>query len=191
MTLLRTEDGGETWTPATTLPPALENEGAFAASGTAVAVGPNGHAWFATGGAATARVYRSTDWGRSWQAAPTPIRHDAPASGIFSIAFSDAKHGVIVGGKHDAPADPSDNIAITEDGGATWQAPKQRPGGYRSAILLTKTLFIATGPAGTDISKDNGKTWLPIEHGFHALSQGGKTIWASGNNGAVAKLQNP
>src|SRR5262249_12356564 len=43
--ILRTRDGGKTWAqaPADKLPPALPNEGAFAGSGTNIAVVPGGH----------------------------------------------------------------------------------------------------------------------------------------------------
>jgi photosystem II stability/assembly factor-like uncharacterized protein len=63
--IMTTEDGGKTWArvPRDRAPAALENEGAFAASGTNVAVWGTQHAWIGTGAAATARV-RTTDGGR-------------------------------------------------------------------------------------------------------------------------------
>src|SRR4051812_11438636 len=50
--VLRTEDGGRTWEEIDTngMPPALEGEGGFAASGTCVAVAGKSDAWFGTGG---------------------------------------------------------------------------------------------------------------------------------------------
>ncbi len=189
MTLLRTEDGGASWKPAV-MPVALEGEGAYAASGTCVTVGRNGRAWFATGGAESARVFRSTDWGVTWQVSNTPVRHDGAGSGIFSIAFWDDLHGVVVGGKHSAPTESADNIAFSEDGGVTWKAPSaQRPTGYRSAVLaaVKRKILIVTGTTGTEISRDGGATWQPLgAEGYHALSLGGSTIWASGNKGAIA-----
>src|ERR1051326_2437156 len=56
--ILMTENGGRTWTrvsPAT-LPPAFAGEGAFAASGTNIALFGETYAWIGTGGAAKARV---------------------------------------------------------------------------------------------------------------------------------------
>src|SRR6185295_20103032 len=99
--ILRTEDGGRTWArvPPANLPPALENEGAFAASGTNIATFGKSHAWIGTGGAAKSRVLRTADGGRSWQVVDTPFAA-GPSTGIFSIAFRDAKHGVIVGGDY-------------------------------------------------------------------------------------------
>jgi photosystem II stability/assembly factor-like uncharacterized protein len=62
--IIRTDDGGRTWTPVSTtdLPPALPGEGAFAASGTSVAVVVREHVWIGTGAATTARgsmIYRT------------------------------------------------------------------------------------------------------------------------------------
>src|SRR5437016_4615744 len=64
--LLQTTDGN-TWNELhpRTLPAALPNEGAFAASGTCVATFGKNDVWFATGGPA-ARVFHSTDRGQTW-----------------------------------------------------------------------------------------------------------------------------
>src|SRR5215207_10577228 len=73
--VVRTEDGGQTWDeidPAG-MPPALEGEGGFAASGTCVAVGGDANAWFGTGGPLGPRIFRSKDGGRTWQAAAAPL----------------------------------------------------------------------------------------------------------------------
>jgi photosystem II stability/assembly factor-like uncharacterized protein len=117
--ILRTDNGGRTWSrvPAEALPPALENEGAYAASGTNVAVFGRDHVWIGT---SRSRVLRSTDSGRTWTAAATPVATGASA-GIFSIAFRDAQHGIIVGGDYRQEAEAVDNAAITSNGGRTWQ----------------------------------------------------------------------
>src|SRR5215203_2138936 len=60
--VLTTEDGGRVWTRVsnTNLPPALENEGAFAASGTNIALFGTSHAWIGTGAGAKARVLHTS-----------------------------------------------------------------------------------------------------------------------------------
>jgi photosystem II stability/assembly factor-like uncharacterized protein len=88
--IITTRDGGRTWmrVPRDARPGALESEGAFAASGTNVAVHGRDHVWIGTGAAAASRVLRSTDSGRTWAIAGTPLASGA-SSGIFSIAFRD------------------------------------------------------------------------------------------------------
>jgi len=133
--LLTTEDGGAHWTalPANQRPQALPRGGAFAASGTCITVQGENNVWFATGGPA-ARVYRSTDRGRSWRVAETPLAHGNDSSGIFSIAFRDAQHGLIAGGDYQHPDADGPNLASTSDGGGTWQLVSAHPQFYFSAI---------------------------------------------------------
>lgn len=193
MVVLRTEDGGAHWerVAAEKMPAAQEGEGAFAASGTALALGRDGRAWFGTGGPGGGRVFRSADGGRSWTVAVAPIRHDDAASGIFSIAFFDDRAGVIVGGNYKNAGENRDNVALTADGGLTWTASRSHPGGYRSAVALLRkqNTAIATGVSGTDISTDGGKTWSPFaKEGFHALAahEDSGVVFAVGDEGTVS-----
>jgi len=196
--LIKTTDGGANWKelPRESLPPALEGEGAFAASGTCIAVGESKNVWFATGGASVARVFRSTDGGNSWKAATTPITAGNASSGIFSIAFKDAKHGVIVGGDYKKETEGGSNVAITNDGGATWTLAKgPRPAGFRSAVAYVPgsrgQSLVAAGPSGSDYSTDDGASWASIESpGYHAVSfaRASAEGWAVGENGRIGRL---
>ena len=191
--IMTTSDGGRVWSrvPAANLPPPLENEGAFAASGTNIAVFGESHAWIGTGGAAKSRVLRTADGGRSWQVADTPFAAGSSA-GIFSIAFRDAKHGVIAGGDYKKEQEAVDNLAVTNDGGVTWTLVKGLSG-YRSVVAYvpgTKTL-IALGPSGGDYSTDDGQTWTTITGpGFDTFSfvPRKSTGWGAGANGTIGKL---
>ncbi len=182
-TILTTIDG-LTWQKLKG-PQANKDEGAFAASGTCVFTRGTREAWFGTGGLGGARVFHSEDGGQTWSVAKTPIRHDSAGAGIFSLSFSDALHGVAVGGDYMKPGQSAGNVAITQDGGKSWTVPRgPGPGGYRSAI----TDGIATGPSGTDETEDGGKTWTKIaDQGYNAI--GG--TWAVGPNGRVATLMRP
>src|SRR4051794_24670469 len=133
--LIVTEDGGAHWKKlaAEGLPPALPNEGAFAASGTCLVTRGEADVWFATGGARAARVYRSRDRGRSWTVGETPVRAGADSAGIFSIAFRAAPRGVIVGGDYRKPDEGGATAAVTADGGKTW-TPIDKPFPFRSGV---------------------------------------------------------
>jgi photosystem II stability/assembly factor-like uncharacterized protein len=193
--VLVTVDGGRVWSrvPPANLPPAQENEGAFAASGTNIAVSGKSHAWIGTGAAAKSRVLRTSDGGRTWQVADTPLA-SGPSAGIFSIAFRDAKHGIVAGGDYTKEEAAVDNLAVTSDGGATWTLVKGLSG-FRSVVtyvpgMKTPTL-VALGPSGGDYSTDDGRTWAPLTGpGFDTFSfaTGKQTGWGAGNKGAIGRL---
>ena len=174
-------------------PEARKNEGAFAASGTCLTVGPGRQAWFGSGGPGAARVFHSTDGGTTWTAALTPVRNDSDASGIFSLAFPDALNGVAVGGRYTADRETAGNIAVTSDGGRTWSAPKGRPGGYRSAVAWVPggKVWVAVGTSGSDLSRDGGATWTEFDtRAFNAVAfVSSGAGWAVGPKGAVARFQ--
>jgi photosystem II stability/assembly factor-like uncharacterized protein len=195
--LLRTDDGGKTWTrsPGTSLPPAMPGEGAFAASGTCLVAHGERNAWFGTGGAKAARVFRSQDRGRSWTVHETPIRGGASTSGIFSLAFRDDDHGIAVGGDYKDIEASRGVVSRTADGGRTWSvADGAGPRGFRSAVAYiprtaTPTL-VAGGPTGADLSTDDGATWKPLGTvGFHALGFAGRDAgWGVGEDGRIARF---
>lgn len=137
--LLATDDG-ENWKPLvpTNLPVAEEKEGAFAASNTCLAMNGD-NLWFATGGS-VARVFHSSDRGRTWDVANTPIVHGTDSTGIFSIAFRDAVHGEIAGGDYKHPNDDGPNLAFTSDGGKTWSLAQIRPQAYFSAVAYDRAV---------------------------------------------------
>src|ERR1700722_5068558 len=186
--VMTTDDGGETWKHEKT-PAALPNEGAFAASNSSMFLIGLHEVWFGTGGA---RVFHSSDGGKKWSVATTPIRHDSANAGIFSIAFLNPLYGIAVGGDYSKPTDAAHNIAITEDGGKKWTAPESSPNGFRSAItfLADRKMWIATGTSGSDVSMDKGKTWKQFDKGDYnamsfLLSYAG---WAVGPKGAIARF---
>jgi photosystem II stability/assembly factor-like uncharacterized protein len=195
--VLGTSDGGTTWVevPPERIPPAIGGEAAFAASGTCLVVGRPDDVWIASGGGSATRVYRSGMGGITWQVASTPIRSGAPSRGIFSIAFADRLRGVAVGGDYQAPSDTTANVALTDDGGATWRLASGRPMGYRSAVAYVPDAggrgVVAVGTSGSDYSADGGETWTLIDTvGFNgvAFARGRTTAgWAVGSGGRIAK----
>jgi photosystem II stability/assembly factor-like uncharacterized protein len=160
--LFTTGDGGATWKqiPASALPAALPNEGAFAASNSCLTVQGTSNVWFASGGAKVARVFRSADRGKTWQAAETPLRPPNASSGIFSLAFQDERNGVAVGGDYEKPESSElPNVLFTMDGGQSWQVGSgtDPSGMYLSSVVGVPTVgphtagwqsFIAVGTKG-------------------------------------------
>ena len=195
--ILITDSGGKTWAkiPEAALPPALGSEGAFAGSGTNIAVVGSSHAWIGTNGGGKSHVLHTADRGKTWTIADTPIIANE-STGIFSLAFSDAQHGVAVGGDYKKEKEGVDNAAITSDGGKTWTLVKLS--GFRSVVAYipgTSKSLVAVGPQGADTSDDGGKTWTSMTIpapmlGWHTLSFAPKTktAFAAGGRGALVKL---
>src|SRR5262245_53910689 len=189
--LIATADGGTNWKPiaAKTLPQALPGEGAFAASGTCLVTHGDRDVWFATGGAKTARVFHSKDRGQNWEVRDTPIMAGAESAGIFSMAFRDERHGMIVGGDYRKPNEFGATGAITSDGGKTWNLLDMRLP-YCSAVAWAKDRWIAVGTSGSHASLDDGATWSLLDRenynsvGFTSSGEG----WAVGPKGRIAKL---
>ena len=192
--ILRTDDGGRTWArvDAKKLPPALANEGAFAGSGTNVAVLAGGHAWIGTGAGPRCRVLHTKDFGATWTVVETPVAA-TQSSGIFSIAFRDARRGLVVGGDYTKEREAVDNAAATSDGGETWTAVKGLAG-FRSVVAPvpgSAGSWLAVGPSGADVTIDDGKTWTAVSgDGYHAFSFAPKAKrgWGVGENGRIGRL---
>ncbi len=189
-------DDGEHWKelPRDNMPAALPKEGAFAASGTSIAICDRGvNVYFGTGGAAVARVFRSADHGRSWTAAETPIASGNASSGIFSVACG----GFLVvaaGGDYKEPTSAKRVAAYSNDFGATWHLAEQQPGGYRSAVAdCGYGDVVAVGPNGTDISHDERGEAMHWQHTdrlhLNAVNCEGQHCWAVGPKGAIARFK--
>jgi len=191
--ILTTVDG-RTWdrVAADRLPPARSGEGAFAASGTNVAMAA-GRMWIGT---TAGRVLRSTDDGHTWTVAETGLAA-AQSAGIFSIAFRDAQHGVVVGGDYRKESAAVDNVAWTSDGGTTWSLVKDHGlSGFRSVVAFvagasrSRMALVAIGPAGVDWSDDDGRTWTAVvSPGFDTFSvaRSGRVGWAAGTGGRISR----
>lgn len=187
--LIATHDGGASWkaVPPKGMPPALPGEGAFAASGTCLVTRGDSHAWFATGGAKAARIFRSTDRGRTWEVSETPVTAGVESAGVFSIAFRDNDHGIIVGGDYRKPDAAGATAATTSDGGKTWKLLGDRLP-FRSGVAWAKDRWVAVGTSGSHASADGGATWKELDRenynsvGFTPTGEG----WAVGPKGRIA-----
>ncbi len=195
--LVTTNDGGDSWSevPTDRLPLALPNEGAFAASGSCLGVYGSNDVWFVTGGATVARIFHSANRGKSWTVHDTPIRAGTASEGIFSVAFRDAKHGVIAGGDYQKPRLGGRNFARTSDGGATWTLADSAssPSGFKSAVAYVPGTsgrrLVAVGLSGTDESSDGGMIWVATDTvAYNSVAFVGKGGYAVGPQGRVARF---
>jgi photosystem II stability/assembly factor-like uncharacterized protein len=213
--LLTTKNGGETWkhSDAPGLETMTDAKGAFAASNSSLLARTQEPLLFGTGGA---YVYAQSHTGsvdfsapRSpkpikmtevWQRSTVPIANQGEAAGIFSLGYHTLdKTGygytlVAVGGDYKQPDERSGTAAWSRDG-AHWTASATPPGGYRSAVAwdADHKLWITVGPNGSDLSRDDGKTWQSIEQAPADMGKGGEwnalsLPWVVGPNGRIAKL---
>lgn len=190
--LIETVNGGKSWkiVDSSGMPPALEGEFGFAASGTCLEVA-SGRWYLASGGVDPGRIFRSGD-GYHWKVSNSSIAGDA-GGGVFSVRFRDSKHGIALGGDFENPTGAVDNAAWSKDGGATWEKALVFPGGYRSGSSWVPGLWdaaLAVGPTGSDFTLDGGKSWHAFDNGTFDNVEciGGLVCWASGEKGRIARL---
>jgi photosystem II stability/assembly factor-like uncharacterized protein len=185
-----TNDAGEHWRRSQN-PQLAANPGetVFSASNSALFAPSAIAAVFGTGGTGGPRIFTGvTVLGEKWKAVDAPLAKGTATSGVFSIAFRDGLHGVAVGGDFAKPADPKGSVALTTDGGITWQpTPGHWPRGYRSAVAYdaSHNAWICGGTTGTDFSLDDGRTWQRLDDGdWNGLS----LPYIVGPKGKIARL---
>jgi photosystem II stability/assembly factor-like uncharacterized protein len=177
MFLLTTADGGKTWkeVPENKRPLLKNGEASFAASGTGIRCMDLNKVAIISGGTQS-RLFLSSDQGVTWDSLKLPVIQGRSTTGAFSIAFADKHHGVITGGDFQADSLRIDHVFYTDDG-IHWKAPEKPTGGYRECVeFVSRQRLIATGPGGSDISNDGGKTWklLSQDKDFHVVRKARK-----------------
>lgn len=186
--ILKTTNAGESWKRISTqkMPNMKPKEASFAASGTSL-IANHGKIWICTQG----RILTSSNKGKTWQVFDTPFEA-GESRGIFGLHFWSANEGVAVGGDYRGEHLPLKNIAITHDGGKTWQFVNDAlPQGLKeAAFLVNNKNLIVTGPSGTSTSSDFGKTWQVLDsQPFHAMSCQQNTCWLIGGKGRLASYE--
>jgi photosystem II stability/assembly factor-like uncharacterized protein len=195
MLLLKSDDGGMSWKelPKNTRPELKEGEGSFAASGTGIRCFEDKNILIATGGK-TSRLWVSNDKGLNWNVLTPPILQGETMTGIFSVAFADAVHWIIVGGNYEIDSLKTDHVLLTSDAGKTWKQPAAPTRGLRECVeFIDRTTVISSGLNGIDISYDGGMHWQPLsdEKKFSVVRKSRKDllIILAGANGKVAVLK--
>jgi hypothetical protein len=129
------------------------------------------------------------------------MAHNAESAGAFSLAervwISDNDRSatrpqdlrlqeVSVGGDYTKPNESSGSAAWSAND-QHWTASTTPPHGFRSAVQWSDALklWITVGTNGSDISRDDGKTWQPLDNGnWNALS----LPFVVGPHGRIARL---
>lgn len=196
MLLIRTTDGGLTWTESDVenRPLLTEGEASFAASGTCIQYIDRKKVLIATGGKVS-RLLISRDGGKNWRYITTPILQGESGTGIFSVVALGRRHWVIAGGNYKNDTLRKDALFYTRNAGKRWYAPMTgTTRGYRECLIsLGDRILIATGPSGIDISYNNGGFWHPFsnERQFHVArrARNGHLIILAGGNGRLCRLR--
>ncbi|QCX53901.1 glycosyl hydrolase [Elizabethkingia sp. JS20170427COW] len=172
MKLLTTKDGGDTWFFSKVFDKITlrEGEAAFAASNTNIAA-KGSRVWIATGGKSS-RIFRmetSTSDKIIAEVFNTPFVQGSSSQGMYSIDFANETFGIAVGGDYTLQSENKNNIATTEDGGATWQIQASGANaGYMTCVRIKPGSqgkeIIAVGDQHISYSQDYGKTWKVISH---------------------------
>ncbi|MGA3371221.1 MAG: hypothetical protein ABSC48_05615 [Terracidiphilus sp.] len=194
-----TQNGGERWIKQRPngLKADASKESIFAASNSSLIVFTLlAHRYFVSGGTGGARFIechgelevggRPENVGCLQAPSQLPLAMGTTSSGAFSMGFGSGG-GVIVGGDYAKSNDRTGTAAWSADGGDSWTASTTPPHGFRSAVQWSETLqlWITVGTNGSDISRDDGKTWQPLDDGnWNALS----LPFVVGPNGRIARL---
>ncbi len=207
-------DTGDTWSIADD--PGLDaqpGDGAFAASNSSLTAS-GASLFFATGGINLPAVYRTRPacpadanpnlpqaCPLAWEKVEVPLAGHAASAGAFSLAArtqttmsgKNTTTLVAVGGVYDKPMDGGGTAAVSSDSGRTWRAAAALPGGYRSAVTFdpeTQT-WLAVGPSGADVSRDNGVSWHPFAPGASGANANWNAIalpYLVGSKGRIGKV---
>ncbi len=194
MLLLRTSDGGLSWKESEEGKRPLMNRGeaSFAASGTNIRCSGSSDVMIATGGL-TSRLWHSNDKGNSWRSITVPILQGEPTTGIFSF-WRRNNHIIVVGGNYLQDTVSIKHVFSSTDKGKSWNFPNAPTRGYRECVeRVDDKIFLAAGPAGIDLSRDDGRTWKPFsdEKYFHVVRRArkGSVIILAGGKGKLAILK--
>jgi hypothetical protein len=130
-----------------------------------------------------------------WIQQRVPLGSATESSGIFSVAerfkprppYRDDYVLVAVGGDYSKPNEPANTAAFKLAHDQPWTASTTLPHGYRSTVQWGESIkaWITAGTNGSDISRDDGRTWQPLDNGnWNALS----LPFVVGPKGRIARI---
>lgn len=193
--VIRTHDGGDTWTevPMYQMPPAQNGESIFSASGTNISFldHPDFEYAFISGGFYST-LYLIGREGKKSKSATIPLLGGKETTGAFSFATDGQKRFYCIGGDYKVPRDYFDNFYYSTDAGERWGSPSVGPPfGYRSCIsLIEDKTLVACGPTGVDFAKNGQKEWKrATTEGFNVcMVSKNMQVFLAGEKGKIGKL---
>src|SRR5256885_36856 len=122
--------------------------------------------WIGTGAAAKARIIATTDGGEPWQPFETPVVQGTPSSGILTVAFRDARHGILGAGELAAPdrsptTSPARATAGGHGGSAATPPSPARPSGSLTPPAPPPAALGATMTAAAAATASRRPPWSP------------------------------
>ncbi len=159
-TLLRSTDGGATWSPVDLSPDVhLQHDLVFVDEQQGWAIGSVD----ATEGPFPA-VFKTTDGGVTWEELPLIAQH---FEDYLDLAFQNASTGWLLVQRFTPPGNGELEIRKTTDGGATWSTRALGPSaGYGHRLHVANgALYITSQGSGAFLrSTDGGVSWQPAGH---------------------------
>ena len=194
LSVIVTRDGGSTWQKIScdVMPKVTEGEAAFAASDTNIKI-IGDETWIVSGGKQS-RVFHSPNKGINWEVITTPVTQGEPTQGAYTMDFYDQNQGIIYGGDYLKPGENTNNIAITSDGGKTWNPIGSGANdGYKSCVQYVPNRggneIVAVGFTGISYSKDGGAHWTELsKEAFLSFRFLNDSIAYAGGRNRIAKL---
>ncbi len=171
--LLRSDDGGDTFTAVGTGLPA-ERTKSIALSAD---YDQDGTLWTSM---ASKGVFRSTDGGKTWKRTSKGLTTDIQAGVVGVDLFRNLAIGTKANGKRTLYAGTFDGLSRSVDDAATW-TPVETLVDYIAGLAVSpdfaddKTVAVASYVKGAYLSTDGGRRWKLSDRGLeHVISAGNK-----------------
>lgn len=193
--IIRTFDGGETWTetPGKQRPVADSGEAIFAASGTNISFfdNPDFEYGFVTGGLVS-KLHLIGRQGKQDKTINIPIIQGGESKGTFSMVTDRQKSIFCIGGDYKVPNEKQDIFVFSTNEGAKWTSlSANAPSGYRSCIrIIRDKTLVACGTTGVDISTNGFNDWKKVSaESFNVcMPAPGKQVFFAGEKGKIGRL---
>ena len=143
-------------------------------------------------------IFATTDGGHSWREAHkfSPSEFDGAAPELYSLRFNGKKRGWVVGSASRNDVIINSILAITRDGGASWQvlqAPTRQElihidfvDEKRGWIVGAGGAILHTGDAGESWTKQASETTVTL---YHVDFRNDKKGWAVGERGTILRTE--